>query len=164
MGQGFVFVNKNKMEYIDSTISSSARFKSMINDDLISKLITRLVCVSNNDDYKKYKKRNIYAQRYMGSWSGDVIEIMGDYQQEIELREVVYKTGKNIVLEVAAMFFDQEEEELTSIIEQAKNSTSLFMFLAEIALLPDCPKGIIYAIETNMNSEWKAMYYKKLYS
>ncbi len=36
------------------------------------------------------------------------------------------------------------------------------MFIAEIALLPDSPKGIVYALRTEFGNDWKKKYYTEL--
>ncbi len=155
MSQGFFVVNITKKEYIGTKLLPF-RFKSLINNSLIGSLLTRLVCTSENNDYRELKNSSYYAEKYMGSWSGDTIKIMGDYQEEMRLREI-YSEGKNISSEVLAMYFDQEREKLDEAFEYN------FAEIAEIGLLNNCPKSIIYALENKVGHDWKNKYYKEIY-
>ncbi len=160
MGQGFLIVNKTKKEYLDALMLPS-NFKDVINSPVAGKILLRLMCISENDAYISVKKSTIYSEKYMGSWSGDEIVIMGDYQEEAETKDVL-ANGKNIFPEVMAMVYDQEDEELHSIIDSAAQSINDFIHICQIALLPDCPKKILHALESKFGTQWKEKYYKEL--
>ncbi len=133
----------------------SERFPSMINNNLMTRCVTWLVCSSTGSHYNELKQKKHYSNQYLGFWYGDQIQIIGDYEEE--LSHSVNENYKDITLEVIAMLFENDDELIQEYIEDS----CFFDFLAEVALLDNAPMNLIFTLSASYGKEWKQEYYKR---
>ena len=71
MGQYFITINKTKKEYIDTyTFGDGAKFLEFMSSDMGMKEATMMLLTNGG------RKDN-----YLGHWSGDAVEVLGDYAE-----------------------------------------------------------------------------------
>ena len=71
MGQYFIKINKTKKEYIDTyTFGDGAKFLEFMSSDMGMKEATMMLLTNGG------RKDN-----YLGHWSGDAVEVLGDYAE-----------------------------------------------------------------------------------
>ena len=156
MGQYFRIINESKEQYLEPfSMPCSERFPNLISNALMTRCITWLVCSSNNSRFTGLKDKKYYSEKYLGLWSGDKIEIIGDYDEE-DLSRDVNEYYRDITREVIAMLFENDDE----LIEQYITEPAFFMFLAEVALLDKSPKNLINRLNKTCGKEWRQQYYK----
>lgn len=82
MGQYFITINKTKKEYIDTyTFGDGAKFLEFMSSDMGMKEATMMLLTNAGDStmIKDFTGQGTDEVLYMGHWSGDAVEVLGDY-------------------------------------------------------------------------------------
>lgn len=99
MGQYFITINKTKKEYIDTyTFGDGAKFLEFMSSDMGMKEATMMLLTNGG-----------VKDNYLGHWSSDSIEVLGDYAEEGNLWDEIQdkKTKwKNISIPVYKALFE----------------------------------------------------------
>ncbi len=99
MGQYFITINKTKKEYIDTyTFGDGAKFLEFMSSDMGMKEATMMLLTNGG-----------VKDNYLGHWSSDSIEVLGDYAEEGNLWDEIQdeKTKwKNISAPVYKALFE----------------------------------------------------------
>ena len=160
MGEYFIVANFGKEQFLNPwKIPSSERFPSIITNSYMSTAIAWLVCGSNNSWYSQVKERGFYLKRYMGSWYGDELDIVGDHDEE-DLYSAIHNEFQDITIEVFAMLLEEREYWLEELVKEAKKSSYCFEPLAEVGLLEHCAGHITFQLVSHFGKDWKETYYK----
>lgn len=155
MGQYFKIVNCNKRQYLEPfSMRSSAKFPSLMSAEEMTRSISWLVCTSSNPRWLECKSANVRTRRLVGSWSGDPIEIIGDYSDE-EFSHCVSDQYQDISFEIVATLFDLDPLYLDRAIEQLIASPLLLEQLGMLMMLPEPPEKLGYKLSTVYPDGWQ---------
>lgn len=79
MGQYFITINKTKKEYLRTyTFGDGAKFLEFMSSRRGMKEATMMLLTNGGESLKCYFSPK---EKYLGRWSGDQIEILGDYAE-----------------------------------------------------------------------------------
>jgi hypothetical protein len=159
VGEYFIVANFGKEQFLNPwKIPSSERFPSIITNSYMSTAIAWLVCGSNSSWYNQVKKRGFYLRKYLGSWYGDKLDIVGDSDEE-DLYGSIRNEFQDITIEVFAMLLEERDYWFEELIEEAKKDSYYFTPLAEVGLLEHCASHITFQLASHFGKEWKETYY-----
>ena len=155
MGQYFKIVNRAKRQYLEPfSMRSSEKFPSLMGDEEMTRSISWLVCTSTNPCWAELRNKNERTKRLLGSWSGDKIEIIGDYAEE-KFSHLVSREYVDISFEIVATLFDCDSSYLDAAIEQLKKWPSLLEQLGMLMLLKEPPEKLGYRLKTVYANGWE---------
>ena len=159
MGEYFKIINQAKKQYLEPfSMPCSERFPSIISNDLMCRLITRLVCGSENAAYNHLKEVGFYTRKHLGGWYTNAIEIIGDYGDEEFCRTVAVEY-QDITSEAIAMLLENDASTLEEWTD--KFADVHFRWLAEVDLLEHCPENVRYQRVKHFGPKWKDKYHKE---
>ena len=162
MGQYFKIINQTKKQYLEPfDMPSSERFPTLIQNDFMCRMVTWLVCRSENQAYLRAQNKGFYSQRFMGAWYGDAVDVVGDYDEE-DLCYTAKQTYENITTKVMAMALENDQYLLDEFVAQAKTDTRHFLLLAEMGMLEPCSDAVNQQLNVHFGSDWqwKSKYYE----
>lgn len=155
MGQYFKIVNRTKRQYLEPfSMRSSEKFPSLMGAEEMTRSICWLVCTSSNPRWLELKNRNERTKRLVGSWSGDSIEIIGDYAEE-DLSYHVSREYADISFEIVATLFDFDPAYLDDAITKLKESPILLEQLGMLMLLNEPPAELGHRLNTVYPTGWE---------
>lgn len=155
MGQYFTIINQAKRQYLDPfSMRSSERFPALLEAEEMTRSICWLVCTSTNPYWRELKRKNERTNRIVGSWAGDLVEIIGDTNEE-DLSHHVKNTFHDISYEVVATIFDFDSDYMNVAIQQLTEWPSLLEQLGMLMMLSVPPNGLDAKLKTVFPNGWE---------
>ncbi len=155
MGQYYKIINRNKQQYLDPfSMRSSERFPALLEAEEMTRSICWLVCTSANPYWLELKRKNARTNRLVGSWAGDLIEIIGDTNEE-DLSHHVMSKFDNISYEIVATLFDFNPDYMNGAIQQLVECPSLLEQLGMLMMLSVPPTGLEERLKIVFPNGWE---------
>ena len=128
MGQDYFCVkNDDKKEYVRPSLGlSTSSLSGLLGDDYFTRVVTSLVVPAHHSD----SKERYYLERLIGSWGGNELSYLTDYDQLSEVEDY-----KDITLETLAMLFEHNISYLDDIIARLKTNKEWLIVIGEIVEL-----------------------------
>lgn len=155
MGQYFKIINQAKRQYLDPfSMRSGERFPALLEAEEMTRSICWLVCTSGNPYWRELKRKNARTDRIVGSWAGDLIEIIGDSNEE-ELSYQVKNSFEDISYEIVATLFDFDPDYMNGAIQQLIEWPSLLEQLGMLMMIAVPPNGLDEKLKTVFPNGWE---------
>lgn len=157
MAEYFKIVNVAKKEYLEPfRLRCSEKFPTFMMSRDMTQALAWLTCTSNNPKWHAEIEDSILAQRYAGSWSGDKIQIIGDYGDG-ELWWEVRDSGtyRDISSELLAMMFQVHPGYLEDALKDLEGLRSVPRAIGSVAVLPEAPVELVEKLDAVFGADWK---------
>ena len=151
MGQYYKIINQAKQQYLDPF---SERFPALLEAEEMTRSISWLVCTSANPYWRDLKCKNARTNRIVGSWAGDLVEIIGDTNEE-ELSHYVKNTFDDISYEIVATLFDFDPDYMNGAIQQLTEWPLLLEQLGMLMMLSVPPNNLEEQLKTVFPNGWE---------
>jgi hypothetical protein len=130
MGQYFITINKTKKEYIDThTFGDGAKFLEFMSSSRGMKEATMMLLTNGGT-----------KEEYLGRWSGDQIEVLGDYAEEGNLWDEIHSEKskwKDISKETYRALFKNNAWFATEEKEYLKKNGSQYLYTDQKVILQE---------------------------
>lgn len=136
-------------------MASGSSFPAVLESQDMMKAIVWLTCTSTNREWLKLKKLNERTQRFLGSWAGDSVRIIGDYDEE-ELCWMTKQEFEDITLEILAIFYELFDEYVEKTVELLRNWPIALATIGQVAMLKNPPRCLVYELDKLYPGGWKA--------
>ncbi|WP_143131269.1 hypothetical protein [Noviherbaspirillum humi] len=158
MSQYFRIFNSSKLQFLEpSRFPCSGNFPSMLTGSKhLSAGLALLTIGSANSAWLAHKQLGHYSQQWLGCWSGDMVQLVGDYEQA-DVWDELNRNGQDISLQVLTMMCELSadlKDEILSI--YADDLVSL----GNLARLEH--SQVLAFVQNKFGRNWLDKYHRKL--